>query len=233
MNTALLTIDDFPSSNTPVLFDYLKGKGVAPIFFAVGQNVEQHYEEAMYAVKNGAIVGNHSYSHPGFSTLTFEECTAEIEACEDVLDRLYNDCGIQRRYRPFRFPYGDKGGANKAALQRYLREKGFHKVDDSGIHYPWWHEYHLDTDVDTFWTFDFEEYRLWQDPDFTQDSIWRKMNDKAPEQGAVLFGENHHHLILMHDFAQTEQVMPGYYRQLVEYLEANGMEFVEPGFLDK
>ena len=72
MNTAILTIDDFSSKNTPAMVDYLKEKGIRPIFFATGQKVEQFYEEAVYAVKNGMIVGNHSYSHPAFSTLTLE-----------------------------------------------------------------------------------------------------------------------------------------------------------------
>ena len=158
MNTALLTIDDFSSKNTPAMVDYLNEKGIKAIFFAEGRKVEQNYEEAKYALKNGMLVGNHSYSHPAFSSLTVEQCVGEIEKCEQILDKLYKDCGIERMYRPFRFPYGDKGGANKEALQKYLKEKGFHKVDDTGLDYPWWKEFGLDKDIDTFWTFDFEEY---------------------------------------------------------------------------
>ena len=59
MNTALLTIDDFSSGNTPAIVDYLKEKGIKIIFFATGKNVEEYYEEAIYAVKSGMIVGNH------------------------------------------------------------------------------------------------------------------------------------------------------------------------------
>ena len=119
MNTALLTIDDFSSKNTPAIVDYLKEKGIKIIFFAEGRKVEQFYEEAKYALKNGMIVGNHSYSHPAFSSISVEEGIAEIEKCEKVLDKLYADCGVERIYRPFRFPYGDKGGANKEAYQKY------------------------------------------------------------------------------------------------------------------
>ena len=73
-----------------------------------------------YAIKNGVIVGNHSYSHPHFSALDMAECTAEIHQCECLLDQLYREAGIRRLCRPFRFPYGDKGGKNKAALVERL-----------------------------------------------------------------------------------------------------------------
>ena len=122
MNRALLTIDDFSSKNTPAIVDYLKEKGIKVIFFATGQNVERYHEEALYALKNGMLVGNHSYSHPAFSSLTVEEGIREIEACERVLDKLYLDAGIERKFRPFRFPFGDKGGVNKDAFQKYLKE---------------------------------------------------------------------------------------------------------------
>ena len=89
MNTALLTIDDFSSKNTPAIVDYLKEKKIKVIFFAEGQRVEQNYEEAKYAIKNGMIVGNHSYSHPAFSSISVEEGIAEIEKCEEILNKLY------------------------------------------------------------------------------------------------------------------------------------------------
>ena len=164
MNTALLTIDDFASRNTPALVDYLTEKGIRPILFGWGEMIEKHYDEALYAVKTGFIVGNHSYSHPHFSELTTQQAIEEVEKCESVLNKLYCDAGVERTWRPFRFPYGDKGGNNKDALQQYFREHGFHKVDDRHIPYTWWKESACYKDIDTFWTFDFEEYRLaWND----------------------------------------------------------------------
>jgi peptidoglycan/xylan/chitin deacetylase (PgdA/CDA1 family) len=82
MNHAILTIDDIASKNTPAIVDYLNEKGIKAILFATGQNVQRYYEEAMYAVKNGMIVGNHSYSHPAFSKITVEQGIEEIEKCE-------------------------------------------------------------------------------------------------------------------------------------------------------
>ena len=231
MNTALLTIDDFSSKNTPAIVDYLKEKGIQIIFFAEGQRVERFYEEAKYALKNGMIVGNHSYSHPAFSSISVEEGIAEIEKCEAVLNKLYADCGVERIYRPFRFPYGDKGGANKEALQKYLREKGFHKVDDTQIAYPWWKENSLNTDIDTFWTFDFGEYQIRPGSDFTKESVWERMHDKNPKSGAVLFEENNHHIILLHAHDETEEMLPGYYKQFIDHLLENGLVFETPRFI--
>lgn len=231
MNTALLTIDDFSAKNTPAIVDYLNEKGIKAIFFATGVNVEKFYEEAIYAVKNGMIIGNHSYSHSVFSAITMEECIEEIEKCEQVLDKLYKDSGVERVYKLFRFPYGDKGGDNKDALQKYFRENGFHKVDDTHITYSWWKEFDLDTDVDTFWTFDFEEYKIWQDSEFTKESVWKKMHEQNPTLGEALFKENNRHFILMHNFDETEEVFPEYYKVIVEHLLENGLVFDEPKFL--
>lgn len=231
MNSALLTIDDFSSKNTPEIVDYLNEKGIKAIFFATGQNVEQYYEEALYAVKNGMVVGNHSYSHPAFSTLSVEECIREMEKCENILAQLYQDAGMERMVKPFRFPYGDKGGGNRQALQKYLRESGFHKVDDTQIAYPWWKENNLDTDIDTFWTFDFEEYKIRPDSDFTRESVWEKMHDADPKVGAALFGENNRHILLLHAHDETEEMLPQYYKVFIEHLLEKGLTFEEPGFL--
>lgn len=231
MNSAILTIDDFSSKNTPAMVDYFKDKGIKAIFFATGKNVEQFYEEAIYAVKNGMIVGNHSYSHPAFSTITLEECIDEIEKCNQVLDRLYQDSGVERIYKPFRFPYGDKGGDNKEALQKYFKENDFHKVDDTHISYSWWKECNLNTDIDTFWTYDFEECLVRPESEVTEEYVWKKMHDTNPKCGEVLFAPNNRHIILMHAHDETEKMIPEYYKLFVNHLLENGLVFDEPRFL--
>ena len=231
MNTALLTIDDFASRNTPALVDYLTEKGIRPILFGWGEMIEKHYDEALYAVKKGFIVGNHSYSHPHFSELTTQQAIEEVEKCEAVLNKLYCDAGVERTWRPFRFPYGDKGGNNKDALQQYFREHGFHKVDDRHIPYTWWKESACYKDIDTFWTFDFEEYRLTWNDGFTYASIQAKMQNPSPVQGAALYGENQRNILLLHDHAETDAVLPGYYRLFIEDMLKNGIVFDEPRFL--
>lgn len=231
MNTALLTIDDVASPQTPQLVDYLAEKGICPVLFAWGQNVEKHYDEACYAVKKGMIVGNHSYSHPHFSELTLAEGIAEIEKCEQVLNQLYRDAGVERVYRPFRFPYGDKGGNHRDALQQYLRDQHFSKLDDRFIPYEWWQKSNCHSDVDTFWTFDFEEYRLpWQDG-WNYALIRQKMQNPAPQTGGPLFGENARNILLLHDHRETDAVLPGYYKLFIDEMLQNGVVFDQPRFL--
>ena len=231
MISGLLTIDDFPSENAVALVDYFHSKGIPVVFFATGENLERHFDAAVYAVRHGMIVGNHSYSHRAFSSLTLQEAIGDIHRCEQVLDRVYAVSGVKRVYRPFRFPYGDKGGANKAALQQFLRAEGFHKVDDTRLDYPWWREAGLREDVDTLWTFDFTEYMLCQEGGMTVGQIWKKMHDTNPALGAALFGPGNRHILLMHDHAATQAVLPGYYQLLTEHLLENGFVFVEPAFL--
>ena len=231
MNTVLLTIDDVPSRNTPAIVDELCARNITAIMFAVGMNVERFYDEAVYAVRKGMIVGNHSYSHAAFSSITLEEGIGEIEKCEAILERVYQDAGVERKHRPFRFPYGDKGGANKAELQRYLAQNGFDKVDDRHLPYDWWRENCLDRDIDTLWTFDFEEYRTQNDETFTRDSVWEKMKDANPKLGAALLGENQRHIALMHAFDETEAVWPGYCRELLDELQRRGVTFDPPAFI--
>ncbi len=229
---ALLTIDDIASKNTPAFVDYLNEKGIPALVFAVGENVENHYDEAVYALQHGMVVGNHSYSHPYFSEISFEEAVADIEKNEEVLNKLYADAGVKRVARPFRFPYGDKGGENKDALQAWLREKGFNKVKDDKIPYAWWKEQGLDRDIDTLWTFDFMEYMIRPDSEFTEKDVQARMHDKAPKEGAVLFEDGGRHILLIHAHDETEELVPGYYRLFLDELLEKGVVFDKPEFFE-
>ena len=89
MIKAILTIDDVSSKNTPAIVDYLEEKKIPVIMFMVGQWAENRPEELIYALRHGIVVGNHSYTHPNFSKLSFEECKQEIDKNEEVLNRFY------------------------------------------------------------------------------------------------------------------------------------------------
>lgn len=220
-----LTIDDIASKNTPAIVDYLCEKGIPAIMFAVGQNVEKFYDAAIYALKKGMIVGNHSYSHPHFSEISLEDGIADFEKNEAVLDKLYKDAGVERKFRPVRFPFGDKGGDNKEKYQEYFAAKGFTKLDDSNITYPWWKEQGLDKDIDTLWTYDFEEYRVRPGSDFTFDDVLAKMENAEPEEGGVLYDESSQHILLLHAHDETEELVPEYYKIMIEKILKQGGRF--------
>ena len=232
MKHAVLTIDDIASKNTPAIVDYLCEKKIPAIMFAWGQRVEENYDNALYALKHGVIVGNHSYSHPFFSKLSLEEAIGEIEKNEKILDKLYQDAGVERKYRPFRFPYGDKGGENKDALQAYFREHGYDKVKDTQIPYAIWKRMGLDKDIDTLWTFDFGEYEIRPGSGVTLDDILARTTQVNPELGkSLLTDEDGSHLIIIHAHDETEEMVPGYFRILIDTLLENGFVFDEPEFM--
>ncbi|SNU07974.1 Peptidoglycan/xylan/chitin deacetylase, PgdA/CDA1 family [Lachnospiraceae bacterium] len=231
MIKALLTIDDIASKNTPEIVDYLVEKGITAIMFAWGENVERYPEEAEYALKNGMIVGNHSYSHPFFSQISFEECVNEIEKCETVLNELYGKAGMERKYRPFRFPYGDRGGDNQELLQKYFRENGFDKVDDTKITFSSWKEAGLDKEISTLWTFDFAEYNIRKGSDFTEEDVMGKIHYVNPDNGEGLLVDGTHHILLLHAHDETEELVPEYYKHFIDCLLDNGVEFISPEFI--
>lgn len=231
MITATLTIDDIPSRNTKAIVDYLVSKNIEVIMFAVGSWNEECRANAIYALQQGMIVGNHSFSHPQFSELTREEAISEIERNEEFLDRLYDEAGVERRFRPFRFPYGNKGGENKAFLQDYLKEKGFDKVDDRKIDFPFWQEMGLYKDIDTFWTFDFEEYKIRKGSGFTEEDVFKRIEDPKPPYGAPLLKEGSHQLLLLHAHDETEELVPEYYKHFIDRLIEGGVVFDKPAFI--
>jgi peptidoglycan/xylan/chitin deacetylase (PgdA/CDA1 family) len=231
MSKAYLTIDDVTTVNTPTIIDYLSEKGITPILFSIGQQIEAHWDEALYALKKGAIMGNHSYSHPHFSELTLSECFREIEKQEDVLNTLYQAAGVERKYKLMRFPYGDKGGKNKVDLQNYLKQNHFCRIDDSCIHFDWYKEGALDVDVDLLWTFDFAEYLMVENNGYTYESILHKIHDTNPPYGGALLEENSYHIILIHDHIETEKIMPNYFQKMIDDVIASGVEFIPPKFI--
>ena len=231
MIKAVLTIDDIATNNTPNLVDYLVNKGITVLMFAQGEFIEKYPENVVYALQKGMIVGNHSYSHPNFAEISFEDGIKEIEKTEELLDDIYKKAGVERRYRPFRFPYGSKGGDNKEKYQQYFRDKGFSKLDDRKISYHWWKENGLDKDIDTLWTFDFAEYQIRPDSGFTMDDVFNRIHNSNPVSGGALLEEGSNHIILMHDHEETLALVPEYYRIMIEHIMENGVVFEAPEFI--
>lgn len=231
MSRAVLRIDDSPSQITPEFVDYLCERNITPVIFAVGENLEKYFENAVYALKKGAVVGNHSYSHRHFGEISFDQCVCEITRCEKLLDELYYTAGIERRYRIFAFPYGDKGGENKDKLQDFLKENGFCRLDDREIAFGWYRENGLDKDIDSFWTFDFGEYMLPWENGFTYQSIIERIHNQNPPSGGALLEKGSFHTVLIHDHEQTNRFMPEYYKAILDYAAEWGVEFVRPEFI--
>jgi len=104
-----LTIDDSPSKDFRENLDYLIEHKIPAVFFCIGNRMEAGWEDLKYAINQGYLIGNHSYTHPHFSDLDVERAKEEIQKTDALIDRLYLEAGQPDYDRLFRFPYGDKG----------------------------------------------------------------------------------------------------------------------------
>lgn len=228
---AYLTIDDGPTKNTKRYVDFLNSKNITAIMFLIGNKVPQNEDAAVYAVQNGIILGNHSFSHPYFSQMSIQDCYTEILKQEEVLNRIYEKAKVKREHKLFRFCYGDKGENNKQYIQEFLKKEGFVGLDGSNITYPWYKE-SLDKEIDIFWTFDCKDYLLAKEQ-ITFDEIIECMHGTNPQMGGYLSSDYSENIILIHDDPHTEEYKMGYFETLVGEALKMGIEFKAPKFIIK
>jgi len=166
------------------------------------------------------VVGNHAYNHVPFSLIKTENAQRQIRKTDKILRDLYRKAGIPWTHKYFRFPYGNKGhgvafftrnGENhgpdytqgyqkKNALQKTLKELGYEQPPFKGIQYPYYKTFDLDTDIDTYWTYDLEEYRL------SIEEIIKRMNTTNDRQGGRLDTNTSRDILLIHDHEETHKV---------------------------
>jgi peptidoglycan-N-acetylglucosamine deacetylase len=97
-----LTFDDGPLPEyTPYILDVLQRNHVRATFFVVGSNAARYPELVKREYREGHEVGNHSWGHPDFTTLTPEQMRAEIANTQQAVV----DAGVPAP-TVFRPPYG-------------------------------------------------------------------------------------------------------------------------------
>jgi peptidoglycan/xylan/chitin deacetylase (PgdA/CDA1 family) len=81
-----LTFDDGPHPvYTMKLLKVLKKYDVKATFFVVGKMAEKHPELVRAEVKNGHMIGNHTYNHVNLTYIPDDEIKVEWQACNDVI----------------------------------------------------------------------------------------------------------------------------------------------------
>lgn len=209
-----ITVDDGPSANTKNLVDFLKKNGIPAVFFFIGVHIERFRDAALYAVQNGFLIGNHSWSHTLFSKMTLEKCKEEILKTEKIIDVVYKKAGIARPFKMFRFPGGDTGGAHRQALQIFLKEHGFVSWTSNVQRGPQVH-----------WTWDFQDYRYKHNAPL--DGFLERI--KKYWESDWSHKKRAFETVLTHDFPRTKQLLEAFLGFLIE----NKAEFVDPmPFLD-
>jgi len=238
MKIAYLTIDDGPSVEFKQKVDFLLSEKIPAIFFCRGKFLEERPGDAVYAIKRGFVMGNHTYSHPRASKLSNEEEFKEIEKMDRLIDGVYKRAGVKRTVKVFRFPYGDKGfgedfkkgwskenRAHTQAIQDFLITLGYKQPKFEGIDYGWYKNAKLEKDADIVWTYDTHDWRLYRGLDKLQD-IFDRMNEDVPEGCRGLKYHGSSEIIIMHDHANTFD----YFKQIIEKLLEKGLKFEMPKF---
>lgn len=98
-----LTFDDVPDPRfTPQVLDVLKAKKVQATFFVVGTRSSKHPDLVKRIHREGHNIGNHSYSHPDFSKLSFDKVQEQIGRAERAIEGI-----VGFKPRLVRPPYGE------------------------------------------------------------------------------------------------------------------------------
>ena len=120
-----LTFDDGPDPRwTPKILEILRREHVPATFFVIGQQAQQHQGLVRAAIRDGNVVGNHTYSHKDLSKIGSFHDRVEILAGSAVIEGI---TGL----RPilFRSPYG-KGDTSgkKVGADQLANNLGEHAV---------------------------------------------------------------------------------------------------------
>ncbi|GAA3467143.1 polysaccharide deacetylase family protein [Nonomuraea roseola] len=96
-----LTFDDGPGKYAGVLLDTLKKHNAKATFFLEGQYVKSRPAFAKRMAVEGHELGNHSYSHPNFTTIGPAAIRSEIQKTQDIVKQV---TGVEPKL--LRPPYG-------------------------------------------------------------------------------------------------------------------------------
>ena len=106
-----VTYDDGPSYLTPSVLDaYAELPYAALTFFVLGGSIGGQEEILARAHNEGHEIGNHSWSHPAFTTLDDAAITQELTQTSDAIAAATGEAPVL--YRP---PYGDLNDRTLAA----------------------------------------------------------------------------------------------------------------------
>lgn len=215
-----LTIDDAPSQHLQTKVDFLAARGIPALFFCRGDSIQPHKESLIQAIQKGFWVGNHAYSHPYFSQISFEECMDEVLKTEKLIHACYQAAGVPRPAKFIRLPYGDRGageGARAAqtsveaekveSIQKFLQEEGFQPLTFLTINDPM---------IDAYWTWNSEDYKrvFIENPTLYEEALqlyWRLSNRPVE-------------VILLHDFQNNHHL----FERTMQFLLGKKVSFLKP-----
>lgn len=104
-----LTFDaGYENGHTAKILDVLKAHKVPAAFFLVGNYIESSPQLVERMVKEGHIVGNHTYTHPDMSAIATEDAFSdELEKMESAYEKV-TGCKMKKYYRPPQGKYSEE-----------------------------------------------------------------------------------------------------------------------------
>ena len=111
-----LTFDVGPSAYTSELLDFIEQRGVKATFFVIGKNVERYGAVLPRIVAAGCEIGNHSYAHKSYKTLSAADRAADYNKCNALIAARVKGY-VPAIMRP-------PGGNYNAAVQSYFKTQG-------------------------------------------------------------------------------------------------------------
>lgn len=216
-----LTLDDGPSNDFSKKVDFLKERNIPAIFFSQGNFMEKKTRDIIDSIKKGFVIANHSYNHPYFSNISLKEAITQIRSTEEIIESLYRDSEIERDFKLFRFPYGDKGKRKSEehynSLNNILMGEGFQNLNYT-VSYPDFRKKYLN-DMDLHWTLDTED---WTVPSLRR--VFKGLKNRHSRGGGHLYDLSSVDIIVLHDHDKSTHL---FYPTIERMLEM-GVEFQLP-----
>ncbi|GAB2924508.1 hypothetical protein GCM10027093_74960 [Paraburkholderia jirisanensis] len=105
--SARLSFDDGPGPSTPALLDVLRIASCSATFFVVGCNLAQALNIATRAIREGHVLGNHTFSHARPGALSDAALIDEIGHTDALIREAYRLAAVEEPdVIPLRLPYG-------------------------------------------------------------------------------------------------------------------------------
>ena len=102
-----VSFDDGPGPSTPALLDVLRASSCQALFFVLGSNLARAMDVAARAVREGHVLGNHTYTHARPGVLSDAALTDEIEQTDALIREAYRLAAVPEPASiPLRLPYG-------------------------------------------------------------------------------------------------------------------------------
>ncbi|MEA5010821.1 MAG: polysaccharide deacetylase family protein [Angelakisella sp.] len=102
-NNIYMTFDEgYEYGLTPAFLDILKDKGVKALFFVTYDFVNRNGELVQRMIDEGHTIGNHSWSHKNYSTLSPKAAAEDMMKLHNLVKEKFN---YEMKY--FRFPSGN------------------------------------------------------------------------------------------------------------------------------